>query len=119
MNATDKTAVVTGGSAGIGRAAAIALLKDGWSVAIGGRRGDALDETLALAGDDGARGLSVPGDLSMPEGCANLFAKTRERFGQVDLAGRGEHQPVEFFLLHAGSLPRLQGARPDGRADHQ
>jgi NAD(P)-dependent dehydrogenase (short-subunit alcohol dehydrogenase family) len=85
MNATDKTAVVTGGSAGIGRAAAIALLKDGWSVAIGGRRGDALDETLALAGDDGARGLSVPGDLSMPEGCANLFAKTRERFGQVDL----------------------------------
>ena len=85
MSSADRIAVVTGGSGGIGRATTIALLKEGWSVAIGGRREDALDETLALAGDDGARGLSVPGDLSEPEGCANLFAMTMERFGQVDL----------------------------------
>jgi NAD(P)-dependent dehydrogenase (short-subunit alcohol dehydrogenase family) len=85
MGETDKVAIITGGSGGIGRATAIALLKDGWSVAVGGRRAEALEETLALAGDDGARGLAVPGDLSNPEGCANLFAKTKERFGRVDL----------------------------------
>ena len=85
MSTGDRVAIVTGGSGGIGRATAISLLKDGWSVAIGGRRAEALDETLALAGDDGARGLSVPGDLASPEGCANLFAKTMEQFGQIDL----------------------------------
>jgi len=85
MGSADKVAIVTGGSAGIGRTTAIALLKDGWSVAIGGRRADALNETLTLAGDDGTRGLAVPGDLSAPEGCANLFAKTMAHFGQVDL----------------------------------
>ena len=85
MGSTERVAVVTGGSAGIGRASAIALLKDGWSVAIGGRREDALDETLKLAGDDGVRGLAVPGDLANPEGCANLFAKILKRFGLVDL----------------------------------
>lgn len=85
MSSTDKIAIVTGGSAGIGRAAAIALLKNGWSVAIGGRREDALAETLKLAGEDGARGLCVPGDLTTPEGCANLFARTTAHFGQIDL----------------------------------
>ena len=85
MGETGKVAIVTGGSAGIGRASAIALLKDGWSVAVGGRRADALAETLAMAGEDGARGLAVPGDLGSWEGCANLFAKTKERFGRVDL----------------------------------
>jgi NAD(P)-dependent dehydrogenase (short-subunit alcohol dehydrogenase family) len=85
MSGTDKVAIITGGSGGIGRATAITLLGNGWSVAIGGRRADALEETFALAGADGAQGLAVPGDLSNPEGCANLFAKTRERFGRVDL----------------------------------
>jgi len=85
MDKAGKVAIVTGGSAGIGRASAIALLKDGWSVAVGGRRADALAETLAMAGEDGARGLAVPGDLGNWEGCANLFAKTKERFGRVDL----------------------------------
>lgn len=85
MSAAEKVAIITGGSGGIGRATAVTLLKDGWSVAIGGRRADALEETLASAGDDSARGLAVPGDLSNAEGCANLFAKAKERFGRVDL----------------------------------
>ncbi len=85
MGAAEKVAIITGGSGGIGRATAVALLRDGWSVAIGGRRADALEESLALAGDAGARGLAVPGDLSNHEGCANLFARTKERFGRVDL----------------------------------
>jgi NAD(P)-dependent dehydrogenase (short-subunit alcohol dehydrogenase family) len=85
MNGTDKVAVVTGGSAGIGRACAIALLEDGWSVAIGGRRRDALAETIELAGENAERCLAVVGDLSKPGNISGLFAKTLERFGRLDL----------------------------------
>lgn len=80
-----KVAIVTGGSSGIGRACAVALLKQGWSVAVAARRADALQETLDRAGADGARGLPVTGDLGSPEACADLFAKTRDHFGRVDL----------------------------------
>lgn len=85
MNGTDKVAVVTGGSAGIGRACAIALLEDGWSVAIGGRRRGALAETIELAGENGERCLAVVGDLSKPGNISDLFAKALERFGRLDL----------------------------------
>lgn len=61
MASTDKVAIVEGGG-GIGRAAAIAFLLDGWSVAIGGRREDTLAATLELAGRDASRGRHVPGD---------------------------------------------------------
>lgn len=80
-----KVAIVTGGSGGIGRASAVALLNNGWSVAVAARRADALHETLDQAGADGARGLAAPGDLGSPEGCANLFARTVAHFGRVDL----------------------------------
>jgi NAD(P)-dependent dehydrogenase (short-subunit alcohol dehydrogenase family) len=47
--AAGKVAIVTGGGSGIGRAAALALLADGWRVAIAGRRKDALEETAAMS----------------------------------------------------------------------
>lgn len=84
-NGNGRVAIVTGGSGGIGRACAQALLKDGWSVAIAARRADALQETLDQAGPDGARGLAVPGDLGSAEGCADLFAKALDRFARLDL----------------------------------
>jgi len=84
-NGKPRVAIVTGGSSGIGRACARALLKDGWSVAVAARRADALQETLDGAGADGARGLAVPGDLGSPQGCADLFTKTLDRFGRLDL----------------------------------
>ena len=80
-----KIAVVTGAGSGIGRAAAVALLKEGYSVALAGRREEALLETAKLAGVDDSRTLAVATDVSKPDSVQNLFAKTKEKFGRLDL----------------------------------
>ncbi|MEQ8588084.1 MAG: SDR family oxidoreductase [Thalassobaculaceae bacterium] len=79
-----KSAIVTGAGSGIGRASALALLKDGWSVALAGRRADALEETKKEAGADGDRALAVPTDVTDPAAVKALFDKTVEAFGRVD-----------------------------------
>src|SRR5215216_219865 len=73
-------AVVTGAGSGIGRAAAQALLADGWSVVAAGRRAEPLQETI---GD--ADGLAVPTDVTSPESVGALFEAALARFGRVDL----------------------------------
>ncbi|MFW5417691.1 SDR family oxidoreductase [Nocardiopsis sp. CNT-189] len=80
-----RVAVVTGGGSGIGRASALALLRDGWAVALAGRREEALEETAELAGPDAARALCAPTDIRDPAAVAALFAAVRDRFGRVDL----------------------------------
>jgi NAD(P)-dependent dehydrogenase (short-subunit alcohol dehydrogenase family) len=92
-SANTKVAVVTGAGSGIGRAATLALLGDGYRVALAGRRPDALARTLELAGEAGARGLAFPTDVRDPHSVSGLFAKTKEAFGRLDVlfnnAGRG------------------------------
>ncbi len=78
-----RIAVVTGAGSGVGRAAALALLEDGFDVALAGRRRDALDETAAMA-KGGAR-LVVPTDVTSPDSVAALFGAVRERFGRLDV----------------------------------
>ncbi len=85
MKAGDKVAIVTGAGTGVGRAAALALLADGWSVVLTGRRAEPLEETVRLAGEAGGRGLAVPADVSDPDSVAALFAKTVAAFGRLDL----------------------------------
>jgi len=79
-----KVAIVTGGGSGVGRATALALNEDGWSVALAGRRAEALDETISLMSAPD-RALAVPTDVSDPAQVAALFAKTVETFGRLDL----------------------------------
>ncbi|MDH3582457.1 MAG: SDR family NAD(P)-dependent oxidoreductase, partial [Hyphomicrobiales bacterium] len=55
-----KIALITGAGSGIGRATALTLQKDGYSVALAGRREEALQETARLAGADGGKMLAVP-----------------------------------------------------------
>ncbi|MFC5800213.1 SDR family oxidoreductase [Streptomyces formicae] len=84
MNAEVRSAVVTGAGSGIGRSVALALAAAGWSLALAGRRTEALEETASLAGD-GADVLCVPTDVTSPEAVDALFAAVRERHGRVDL----------------------------------
>ena len=73
-------AVVTGAGSGIGRAAARALIADGWTVVAAGRREAPLRETLG----DGT-GLAVPTDVTDPDSVASLFTKTLQAYQRVDL----------------------------------
>jgi NAD(P)-dependent dehydrogenase (short-subunit alcohol dehydrogenase family) len=82
---SSRIAIVTGAGSGIGRAAALALLGDGWSVALAGRRPEPLQEVAAAAGEAGVRALAVPTDVTDPASVKALFDATLQRFGRVDL----------------------------------
>ena len=84
MSAQDRVAVITGAGSGIGRATALAFLEDGWRIALAGRRPDALQETLKLAGDHKPRALAVPTDVGDPQSVQALFEKVKATFGRVD-----------------------------------
>ncbi len=81
----DKIAVVTGAGSGIGRAVALALLGDGYAVALAGRRQGPLQETAAAAGEAAPRALVAPTDISDPASVRALFDKTKAAFGRLDL----------------------------------
>jgi len=85
MSSNGKVAIVTGAGSGIGKATAAALLQEGYSVALAGRRAAALEQTVKDAGAAGSRALAVPTDVSDPLSVRALFAKTREKFGRLDL----------------------------------
>src|SRR5512143_3218111 len=85
MAAPDKVAMVTGAGTGIGKAVALALLVDGYRVALAGRRREPLEQTAAEAKAAGARALVVPTDVSDPASVHALFERTKEAFGRLDL----------------------------------
>ncbi|MCB2069717.1 MAG: SDR family NAD(P)-dependent oxidoreductase, partial [Ottowia sp.] len=82
--ASKRVAVVTGAGTGIGRAAALALLGDGWNVVLAGRRPEPLDEVVATSGA-GAPALAVPTDVTDPAEVAAMFERAVQAFGRVDL----------------------------------
>jgi len=84
MTATSKIAIVTGAGSGIGRASALALNADGWTVALVGRRAAPLEETASLA-QDPERTLAVPADVADPASVEALFETVVGAFGRVDL----------------------------------
>jgi NAD(P)-dependent dehydrogenase (short-subunit alcohol dehydrogenase family) len=78
-----RVAVVTGAGSGVGRAAALALLGDGYAVALAGRRKDALEETAGMA--KAGKALVVPTDVTSEAAVGALFAAVKAQFGRCDV----------------------------------
>lgn len=85
MSSNGRVAIVTGGGTGIGKHCALALLQDGYSVALAGRRIEPLETTVREAGTHGRQALIVPTDVGDPASVRSLFAKTKEAFGRLDV----------------------------------
>ncbi len=85
MSVLRKVAIVTGAGTGIGKCTAFALLREGYSVVLAGRRAEPLKTTVTEAGPFGSQALVVPTDVSEPASVRALFAKTKETFGRLDV----------------------------------
>lgn len=94
QNLTEKIAVITGASSGIGEAAARLLVEEGMNVFLAARRKSRID---ALAEELGPKAIAIQTDVSSPEQVRYLFANVKERFGGLDLlfnnAGLGIYGP--------------------------
>src|SRR5947208_16177613 len=84
MASGNKVAIVTGAGSGIGKAVSLALLQDGYRVALAGRRKEALEQAVAEAAA-GTRALAIPTDVRDVPSVRALFARTMEAFGRLDL----------------------------------
>jgi NAD(P)-dependent dehydrogenase (short-subunit alcohol dehydrogenase family) len=85
MSKMGKFAVVTGAGTGIGRAVSLALLKEGYRVALTGRREKPLEETRSLAKNKSGNTLVIPCDVGDPDAVHILFSKVKSEFGRLDL----------------------------------
>jgi len=107
MASTGKVALVTGAGSGIGRAASLALQRDGFDVVLAGRRKEELEHTAAMAKEGGGRMLPVPTNVADPASVKALFAAALQAFGRLDVlfnnAGMGapavpmEDLPIETW----------------------
>ena len=85
MSLSSKVAIITGAGSGIGKRTALALLQAGYSVTLAGRRVDPLETTAMEAEQTGSQTLVVPTDVTNPTSVQNLFSKTKETFGRLDV----------------------------------
>ncbi len=85
MNASRKIALVTGAGSGVGRLSAMALLEDGWTVVLAGRRAEPLQALAAEASARGQHAVPVPTDVTDPGSVQALFDTIEQEFGRLDL----------------------------------
>jgi NAD(P)-dependent dehydrogenase (short-subunit alcohol dehydrogenase family) len=99
MASNGKVALVTGGGSGIGKASALALAEEGFAVVVAGRRPEPLQAVVGEIESKQGRALGVPTDVGNPEAVRNLFVKTKQTFGRLDVlfnnAGFGAAGPIE------------------------
>src|ERR1700727_1970616 len=83
--AGEKIAIVTGAGTGVGRAATLALMREGYTVVLAGRRQDMLDAVAKEGAQTPGAALTVQTDVADPASIKALFAKTKEVYGRLDL----------------------------------
>ena len=84
-HSSSKIAIVTGAGSGIGKSVAVALARNGYSVVLAGRRKEPLEATATEVRQSNSRPLVVVADINDPTAVGDLFAKTRDAFGRLDL----------------------------------
>src|SRR2546426_7898782 len=98
-----KAAIVTGAGSGVGRAVGLVLLREGYHVALAGRRKDALEQVAGEAGPARSRALGVPTDARDPAAIRAPFAQTKSAFRRPDLlfnnARIGAARPLRGLTL--------------------
>ncbi len=81
-----RVVLITGAGSGIGRATALRFLAGGDHVVLAGRREDALEKTVKMAGDAGAGTLCIPADVANDANVDALFEQIAARHGRLDVA---------------------------------
>ena len=99
MASNGKVALITGGGSGIGKASALALAREGFSLVVAGRRPEPLEAVVGEIESMQGKALAVPTDVGDPDSVAALFQKTKATFGRLDVlfnnAGFGANAPIE------------------------
>ncbi len=85
MRLRDKTAIVTGGTAGIGRSTAILFAKEGAKVCVAGRNQTAGQEVVSTIKKSGGRAIYVRTDVSVEDDIRNMVEETKQAFGRIDV----------------------------------
>jgi len=98
MSTHHRVAIVTGAGSGIGKACSLAFLRDGYCVALAGRRHEALSQTATESGA-GERALTVSTDVTSPDSVRSLFAATKQKFGRLDVLFNNAGTNVPGTLL--------------------
>src|SRR5262244_1842423 len=80
-----KIAIVTGAGTGVGRAAALALMRVGYAIVLAGRRKEMLDQVAAEGKATNGQSLVVPTDVADPASIKALFARTKDTYGRLDV----------------------------------
>ena len=95
-----KIAIVTGAGSGIGKACALGLLREGWTVVLVGRREAALNDTVRAAQEHSERAVPMPADLTREESVRDLFDAVQRRFGRLDLLFNNAGMSLPFARPH-------------------
>jgi len=118
MSAHDKAVIITGAGSGIGKAVAMAFLKEGYRVALAGRRQEPLTQVVGEAGASAEQALTVATNVRDPASVRELFAKTKVAFGRLDVlfnnagisSGAVALEDLSYEQWHAVVETNLTGA---------
>jgi len=99
MHTSERVALITGAGTGIGKHSSLALLREGFSVVLAGRRAEPLAATIAESGVPESQALAVPTDVTDLDSVQALFARTKAQFGRLDVLFNNAGTNIPAMLL--------------------